>query len=130
MDKKMKRGAGNLLLAYALVGILFLGAWVFLSRPMNVDKTYNDQKLKQDVKDGKVVSVVINQNEEIPTGTIEVSFREDKKVYYTQDVSITIDILKNSDIEYEIADVTRAGLVEKLAPYIFITILFLQMLVV
>jgi len=91
---------------------------------MNVDKTYNDQKLKQDVKDGKVVSVVINQNEEIPTGTIEVSFREDKKVYYTQDVSITIDILKNSDIEYEIADVTRAGLVEKLAPYIFITILF------
>ena len=124
MDKKMKRGAGNLLLAYALVGILFIGAWVFLSRPMNVDKTYNDQKLKQDVKDGKVVSVVINQNEEIPTGTIEVSFREDKKVYYTQDVSITIDILKNSDIEYEIADVTRAGLVEKLAPYIFITILF------
>ena len=120
----MKRGAGNLLLAYALVGILFIGAWVFLSRPMNVDKTYNDQKLKQDVKDGKVVSVVINQNEEIPTGTIEVSFREDKKVYYTQDVSITIDILKNSDIEYEIADVTRAGLVEKLAPYIFITILF------
>ena len=124
MDKKMKRGAGNLLLAYALVGILFIGAWVFLSRPMNVDKTYNDQKLKQDVKDGKVVSVVINQNEEIPTGTIEVSFREDKKIYYTQDVSITIDILKNSDIEYEIADVTRAGLVEKLAPYIFITILF------
>ncbi len=120
----MKRGAGNLLLAYALVGILFIGAWVFLSRPMNVDKTYNDQKLKQDVKDGKVVSVVINQNEEIPTGTIEVSFREDKKVYYTQDVSITIDILKNSDIEYEISDVTRAGLVEKLAPYIFITILF------
>lgn len=124
MDKKMKRGAGNLLLAYALVGIFFIGAWVFLSRPMNVDKTYNDQKLKQDVKDGKVVSVVINQNEEIPTGTIEVSFREDKKVYYTQDVSITIDILKNSDIEYEISDVTRAGLVEKLAPYIFITILF------
>ena len=120
----MKRGAGNLLLAYALVGILFIGAWVFLSRPMNVDKTYNDQKLKQDVKDGKVVSVVINQNEEIPTGTIEVSFREDKKVYYTQDVSITIDILKNSDIEYEISDVTRGGLVEKLAPYIFITILF------
>ncbi|MCR5226185.1 MAG: ATP-dependent zinc metalloprotease FtsH [Eubacterium sp.] len=120
----MKRGAGNLLLAYALVGILFLGAWVFLSRPMNVEKTYNDQKLKQDVKDGKVVSVVINQNEEIPTGTIEVSFREDKKVYYTQDVSITIDILKNSDIEYEISDVTRDGLVEKLAPYIFITILF------
>lgn len=120
----MKRGAGNLLLAYALVGILFLGAWVFLSRPMNVEKTYNDQKLKQDVKDGKVVSVVINQNEEIPTGTIEVSFREDKKVYYTQDVSITIDILKNSDIEYEISDVTRGGLVEKLAPYIFITILF------
>ncbi len=120
----MKRGAGNLLLAYALVGIFFIGAWVFLSRPMNVDKTYNDQKLKQDVKDGKVVSVVINQNEEIPTGTIEVSFREDKKVYYTQDVSITIDILKNSDIEYEISDVTRAGLVEKLAPYIFITILF------
>ena len=120
----MKRGAGNLLLAYALVGILFIGAWVFLSRPMNVEKTYNDQKLKQDVKDGKVVSVVINQNEEIPTGTIEVSFREDKKVYYTQDVSITIDILKNADIEYEIADVTRAGLVEKLAPYIFITILF------
>ncbi|SEQ71197.1 cell division protease FtsH [Lachnospiraceae bacterium NE2001] len=120
----MRRGAGNLILAYALVGILFLGAWAFLSRPINVDKTYNDQKLKADVKEGKVTAVAIIQNEEIPTGTIEVTFREGETIYYTQDVSITIDILKNTDIEYEISDVNRAGMLEKLAPYIFITILF------
>ena len=57
MEKRTRRGAGNLILAYALVGILFMGAWAFLSRPINVDKTYNDQKLKQDVKEGKVTAV-------------------------------------------------------------------------
>lgn len=124
MEKRTRRGAGNLILAYALVGILFMGAWAFLSRPINVDKTYNDQKLKQDVKEGKVTAVTVQQNEEIPTGTIEVTFKEGVKVYYTQDVSLTIGILSGSDVEYEITDVNRAGLLEKLAPYIFVSILF------
>ncbi len=124
MEKRTRRGAGNLILAYALVGILFMGAWAFLSRPINVDKTYNDQKLKQDVKEGKVTAVIVQQNEEIPTGTVEVTFKEGVKVYYTQDVSLTIGILSGSDVEYEITDVNRAGLLEKLAPYIFISILF------
>ncbi|MEE3399016.1 MAG: ATP-dependent zinc metalloprotease FtsH [Eubacterium sp.] len=101
-----------------------MGAWAFLSRPINVDKTYNDQKLKQDVKEGKVTAVIVQQNEEIPTGTIEVTFKEGVKVYYTQDVSLTIGILSGSDVEYEITDVNRAGLLEKLAPYIFVSILF------
>ena len=124
MEKRTRRGAGNLILAYALVGILFMGAWAFLSRPINVDKTYNDQKLKQDVKEGKVTAVIVQQNEEIPTGTVEVTFKEGVKVYYTQDVSLTIGILSGSEVEYEITDVNRAGLLEKLAPYIFISILF------
>lgn len=124
MEKRTRRGAGNLILAYALVGILFMGAWAFLSRPINVDKTYNDQKLKQDVKEGKVTAVTVQQNEEIPTGTVEVTFKEGVKVYYTQDVSLTIGILSGSEVEYEITDVNRAGLLEKLAPYIFISILF------
>lgn len=124
MEKRTRRGAGNLILAYALVGILFMGAWAFLSRPINVDKTYNDQKLKQDVKEGKVTAVIVQQNEEIPTGTVEVTFKEGVKVYYTQDVSLTIGILSGSDVEYEITDVNRAGILEKLAPYIFISILF------
>lgn len=124
MEKRTRRGVGNLILAYALVGILFMGAWAFLSRPINVDKTYNDQKLKQDVKEGKVTAVIVQQNEEIPTGTVEVTFKEGVKVYYTQDVSLTIGILSGSDVEYEITDVNRAGLLEKLAPYIFVSILF------
>jgi len=124
LEKRTRRGVGNLILAYALVGILFMGAWAFLSRPINVDKTYNDQKLKQDVKEGKVTAVIVQQNEEIPTGTVEVTFKEGVKVYYTQDVSLTIGILSGSDVEYEITDVNRAGLLEKLAPYIFVSILF------
>ena len=124
MEKRTRRGAGNLILAYALVGILFMGAWAFLSRPINVDKTYNDQKLMQDVKEGKVTAVIVQQNEEIPTGTVEVTFKEGMKVYYTQDVSLTIGILSGSEVEYEITDVNRAGLLEKLAPYIFVSILF------
>ena len=124
MEKRTRRGAGNLILAYALVGILFMGAWAFLSRPINVDKTYNDQKLMQDVKEGKVTAVTVQQNEEIPTGTVEVTFKEGMKVYYTQDVSLTIGILSGSEVEYEITDVNRAGLLEKLAPYIFVSILF------
>ncbi len=124
MEKKPK-GAGSLLLAYLLVAALILGLYMLWARPADLDTKYSDKKLAQDVAEGDVVSVEIYQNAEIPTGTVQVEKKNEKVTYYTNDVAVTKSVLDaKGDISYRMYDVTRPGLLEKLAPYIFAAILF------
>ena len=125
MKKNVKSATGSLLLVYVLLCVFIIGLWFILSRPTNVDRNYSDEKLQADVLAGNVELVEIHQNAEIPTGTIDVSFSDAKKlVYYTPDVSNTIDVVSGTNVEYTIYDVSRTGLIEKAVPYIFITLLF------
>ena len=127
MEKKKGTGAGGLLMAYVIIALLFFGLYVIMTRPINVDTSYNDEKLAEDLKDNDILSVVICQNSEVPTGTIHVTKKENNKIiYYTPDVKETQKVLENhSDVEYELKDVARPGLLEKIAPYLFVVILFI-----
>ncbi len=124
MDKKRRPGMGNLLIAYLLVAFMLFGVYVLLYKPVDVDKTYTDYQLKQDIKANKVVSVEVSQNKEIPTGTINVKLQDKSIEYYTPDVNETMKILEGKDIKYSLNDVSRAKLVERMMPYIFVSVLF------
>ncbi len=124
MDKKRKPGMGNLLIAYLLIAFMLFGVYVLLYKPVDVDKTYTDYQLKQDIKANKVVSVEVSQNKEIPTGTINVKLQDKSIEYYTPDVNETMKILEGKDIKYSLNDVSRAKLVERMMPYIFVSVLF------
>ncbi len=124
MDKKRRPGMGNLLIAYLLIAFMLFGVYVLLYKPVDVDKTYTDYQLKQDIKDKKVVSVEVSQNKEIPTGTINVKLQDKSIEYYTPDVNETMKILEGKDIKYSLNDVSRAKLVERMMPYIFVSVLF------
>jgi len=115
---------GNLLIAYLLIAFMLFGVYVLLYKPVDVDKTYTDYQLKQDIKDKKVVSVEVSQNKEIPTGTINVKLQDKSIEYYTPDVNETMKILEGKDIKYSLNDVSRAKLVERMMPYIFVSVLF------
>ena len=121
MDKKRRPGMGNLLIAYLLIAFMLFGVYVLLYKPVDVDKTYTDYQLKQDIKANKVVSVEVSQNKEIPTGTINVKLQDKSIEYYTPDVNETMKILEGKDIKYSLNDVSRAKLVERMMPYIFVS---------
>ncbi|MBO4863799.1 MAG: ATP-dependent zinc metalloprotease FtsH [Eubacterium sp.] len=104
---------------------MILGLYVLWTRPADIDTGYSDSKLESDLKEGLVVSVDIYQNNEVPTGTVRVTEREDRITYYTNDVAETIKVLeKDGNINYRLYDVSRPGVIEKIAPYIFAAVLF------
>ena len=124
MENKGKREAGGFLLFYLLMIIVIFAIWVYMRKPGSEDLSYTDAKLEQAVKAGEIKSVEIYQNNEVPTGTIQVKTKDKDKVfiYYTSDVNDTIKALKGSDISYEIHDVTRETMAQKIIPYVIILI--------
>ena len=124
MDKKRRVVPGNLLIIYLVIVLGFVFLYWNWYRPMNEKKEYTDYSLEQDIKDNEIISVEIYQNEEVPTGTVQVKTKNDRFVYYTPNVENTMKILEGKDISYELNDISRPGMLEKLAPYIFVTILF------
>ena len=124
MENKKKVGPGGLLLVYFIVLVVFVGIYVMMYKPANVDERYTDASLEEDVKQGRIESVEIYQNAEVPTGTVDVELKEGRVKYYTPDVSDTLKIVKGKEIVYSLHDVDRPGLIERLAPYIYITVLF------
>ncbi len=125
MDNKAKRGPGGLILAYLIIAVIFIGLYTLMTKPANEDTGYSDAKLVEDIENGNVVSIDIYQNREIPTGTVEVNLESGSVVYYTPNVSDTIKSIDDKgDTIYKVHDVDRAGILEKIAPYIFAAILF------
>ncbi len=124
MERKVRRGPGSLLLAYMIIAIVFFGLYMLMTKPANEDKSYSDAKLVQDIKNGDVISVDVYQNREIPTGTVEVKRENGSVLYYTPDVNETIKKVEGKDVVVNVHDVDRAGFLERLAPYLFVTILF------
>ena len=123
MEKK-PRGAGGLLLAYLVIALLFLGLYMIMRRPVNINTEYNDAKLAEEIKNGEVTSVDIHQNAEVPTGTVQVRKKNERITYYTPDVKETQKVVANADVNSRVYDVVRPGALEKLAPYIFAAVLF------
>ena len=124
MERRPK-GAGGLLLAYLIMAAMLIGLYMLWNRPADIDTSYNDARLQDDLKEDLVKSVEIYQNSEIPTGTIKVQKKKERVTYYTPDVNDTIKVLKkNGNVSFKLYDVNRPGILEKIAPYAFAAVLF------
>lgn len=124
MERRPK-GAGGLLLAYLIMAAMLIGLYMLWNRPADIDTSYNDARLQDDLKEDMVKSVEIYQNSEIPTGTIKVQKKKERVTYYTPDVNDTIKVLKkNGNVSFKLYDVNRPGILEKIAPYAFAAVLF------
>ena len=124
MERRPK-GAGGLLLAYLIMAAMLIGLYMLWNRPADIDTSYNDARLQDDLKEDRVKSVEIYQNSEIPTGTIKVQKKKERVTYYTPDVNDTIKVLKkNGNVSFKLYDVNRPGILEKIAPYAFAAVLF------
>ncbi len=115
MDKKY-RSYGF----YVALVILVMLAWYFLENGTKTTTTYYYPQFLQDVKDGKVVSAVINLNEQTPTGVVSVVLNnKEEKQIAVPDVNEIITLMREHNISnIDVRDVPKKNWVMTLLPYL------------
>lgn len=104
MKKQQAGGFGF----YMVILIVMAFVWYFIST-LNANTTdYNYSDFLQDLADNKVKEVVITQNEQVPTGYLEVKIdgNESKLVVYITDVNDAVSKMIEAEFDkYTIKDV-------------------------
>ena len=102
----MNKQARNWIPAALLLMLVVLGFW-FISRQMTRDYSYTEQAFWQDIEEEEVSQVYISPNREIPTGQVTVRMKNgDEHNFYSLDVKELQDELEGeSGIAVQVADV-------------------------
>lgn len=134
MNKNVKRNAVTYLILFFLIigvlGLIQIGG-------KNVNLNYTETDFAEDVAKGKVETVFVQQNAEVPTGTVRLQMKDGSVIsFYTSDVNrfqkLYNELTEDKDIQisFELNDVVRPTFLEKALPYIMgmigIVILFVM----
>lgn len=122
MNKNLKRSLISYVVFFALIlGVLYL----IQSGNQNVDLTYTETNFIEDMEKGNVLSVYVQQNAEVPTGTVQLTMKDRSLVrFYVTDVNDFQDtynqLMEDNDLKvgFEMSDVVRPSFLEKMLPYI------------
>lgn len=122
MNKNMKRTLISYLLVFALIlGVLYL----IQGGNQNVNQQYTETQFAKDMKNGNVRSVYVQQNAEVPTGTVELTMKDRSVVrFYITDVNVFKELYnelsekQKTDVSFEMSDVVRPSTLEKMMPYL------------
>ncbi len=83
---------------YFLTLLIALGLFYYLSTVGQVSsESYNASQFYQDLANDKVDEIVIEQNQEVPTGTVRVTIGEDQRSFAVSDVNEFQTELKEAD---------------------------------
>ncbi len=83
---------------YFLTLLIALGLFYYLSTVGQVSsESYNTSQFYQDLANDKVDEIVIEQNQEVPTGTVRVTIGEDQRSFVVSDVNEFQTELKEAD---------------------------------
>ena len=106
-NKRGSRFSGvGVYLFIVVIAAMFI---MYVSRMNSGASDYTYSEFVNDVNKGKVESVVIRQNSEVPTGelSVKVSGVQNVKNVYVSDVNQVEEILLDKNISYTLKDVTR-----------------------
>ena len=120
MGKQMKTGGTGF---YILILIIIFTA-VYFSGVLDEgsESDYNIVSFEQEVKEGKIASVEVRPNEEVPTGEISVVYKDNKTTrFYVSDVKEAEEIMQGDSYlseHYGVADIQKPSWVlTTLLPY-------------
>ena len=135
MNKNMKRS----LISYLILFLIIFGILTLIqNNNQNVDLSYTETEFMEDMNDSKIATVYVQQNAEVPTGTVEIGLRNGTTIrFYISDVNefqknyneLSTDLTKN--VSFKMSDVVRPSLIEKILPYVlgFIAIIVVTMMI-
>ena len=91
---------------YLVLVIALVAGYFYLNNQVVSQSNYTQKQLEQALEDNKVVDATIQQNREVPTGSVIVDTTDSgqKKVYVT-DVNQAIELLNKYDIDVTTQDV-------------------------
>ncbi len=130
-NKRGSRFSGvGVYLFIVVIAAMFI---MYVSRMNSGANDYTYSEFVNDVNKGKVESVVIRQNSEVPTGelSVKVSGVQNVKNVYVSDVKQVEEILLDKNISYTLKDVTRQSvLLTSILPFglsLVVLIFFMMM---
>ncbi len=118
----MKKGYRGFIL-YAVFVLAVVGIWYFLSETAITSDTYTYHEYQQDMEEGNVDSVIIEQNVETPTGTLAVKLKNDTERHEVavSDVNAEQEYLKEMEFtNYLVKNIPRASWLSTWLPYLII----------
>ncbi|MDD6194384.1 MAG: ATP-dependent zinc metalloprotease FtsH [Lachnospiraceae bacterium] len=115
---------------YLALILMVVLLWYMFSNPSR--STYTMQQFKTALEKGEITSAVIEQNEQVPTGSVQIKTKAGGSfVMYTSDVKDIQDMLDKADVSYTVNDVPQDGWMQTLLPMILVVaavfILFIMM---
>ncbi len=131
MNKKMNRFQG--LGVYFMVLLLLFGIWYWWTGN-TVTNTYTREEFRKEIKEtvkgnanknNRIKEVTIVQNEQVPTGKIEVVFDGgEHRVLYSSNINVEQQIINDYNFKnYHVSDVKREDVFLKYLPIILIGVL-------
>lgn len=124
----MKRGFRNFGI-YIFIIIVILLIWQSLDSGNFTTSTYTYSQFKTAVEEGEVVSVLIKQNKEVPTGLLVMEMEDgSKQQLVVSDVSEVENYLIEEDFtNYALKDVPRENVLISLLPSIILIVVVIFM---
>ena len=113
----MRRGSGFGF--YILLMILVIFFWLYFAG--NPAPTYTRAQLDSAIAGGQVASVVIDQNEQVPTGQARVTLRDNSTyTLYISDVNELQDQLSAAGISFTLNNIPQNRWVEEMLPMMIV----------
>lgn len=102
--KTTKRGSG---IYFGIILLLLLAA-VWISQTHNMPSNYSYDSFIRDLERGDVSEIVIKQNEQVPTGALQVTLKNGtERTIYVADVAETEKFLREYDVSVILKDVPQ-----------------------
>ena len=121
----MNKNFKNFLVFLVVMLLIYSFVSYYMQRNLaSSDNVYTYTQFEQDLSEGEIQSIEIMQNEEVPTGTVNVNFvgGEEDSLHVT-DVNEVITDAKQYNVTYVVSNVNRAGgLLTGILPYALLMI--------
>lgn len=97
---------------YLMLVVVIAAIYMLATSDTSDGAQYSYAGFITDVNNNKVEEVVIRQNSEVPTGTLIISIKDEKKAerLYVSDVNEIQEILRDKGITYHLKDVERQSI--------------------
>ena len=103
-----KNRMGGIGVYFVVLAVIFIAYYAF-SGNQTTSQGYSYSDFLKDVDAGRIESVNVKQNAQVPTGTLSVKIKDDKKEksLNVTDVNDTIKVLNDKNISYQLKDVPK-----------------------
>ncbi len=103
-----KNRMGGIGVYFVVLAVIFIAYYAF-SGNQTTSQGYSYSDFLKDVDAGRIESVNVKQNAQVPTGTLSVKVKDDKKEksLNVTDVNDTIKVLNDKNISYQLKDVPK-----------------------